>query len=145
MKLGSSGGEIGGKGGVDFVSTGECAVDDADAIDLCFDTLDTIGFAIDVLFKNITDPFAIDVEAGKKFLTAAKGCTVVNSDTTYHDVNALVVKRLEADANALDELMTGNLEVMLVVGIVDNSLDVAFVVTRLQFELVGIIFHFLIK
>jgi hypothetical protein len=97
------------------------------------------------LFKNITDPFAIDVEAGKKLLTAAKGCTVVNSDTAYHDINALVVKLLEADANALDELMTGNLEVMLVVGIVDNSLDVAFVVTRLQFELVGIIFHFLIK
>ena len=132
MKLGSSCGEIGGKGGVDFVSTGECAVDDADAIDLCFDTLDTIGFAVDVLFKNITDPFAIDVEAGKKLLAATKGCTVIDGDTAYHDVNALVVKLLEADANALDELMTGDLKVVLIVGIVDNSLYVAFVVARLQ-------------
>ena len=139
------GGEIRGEGGVDFVATSEGAVNDADTIDLGLDALDAIGLAVDILLENVADALAIDVEARDEFLTSTEGGAVVDGDTADHDVDALLVEVFEADAHTLDELMTGYLKVMLVVSVVDNSLDIAFVITRLQFELIGILFHFLIN
>ena len=126
------GGKIGGEGGVDFFTAGKGAVDDADTIDLCFDALDAVGLAVDVLLEDVADTFAVDVEAGKELLTSAKGRTIVDGDTADHDIDALAMKFFETDADTLDELMTGDLKVVLIVGIVDNSLYVAFVVARLQ-------------
>jgi len=139
------GGKIGGEGGVDFFTAGKGAVDDADTIDLCFDALDAVGLAVDVLLEDVADTFAVDVEAGKEFLTSAKRSTIVDGDTADHDIDALAMKFFEADADTLDKLVTGDLEIVLVVGVVDYSLDIAFVVARLQLEGVSIIFHFLIK
>ena len=139
------GGKIGGEGGVDLFTAGKGAVDDADTIDLCFDALDAVGLAVDVLLEDVADTFAVDVEAGKEFLTSAKRSTIVDGDTADHDIDALAMKFFEADADTLDKLVTSDLEIVLVVGVVDNSLDIAFVVARLQLEGVSIIFHFLIK
>ena len=139
------GGKIGGEGGVDFFTAGKGAVDDADTIDLCFDALDAVGLPVDVLLEDITDAFAVDVEAGKKLLTATEGCTIVDGYTADHNVDALAMKVFETDADTLDKLVTGDLEIVLVVGVVDYSLDITFVVARLQLEGVSIIFHFLIK
>ncbi len=139
------GGKIGGEGGVDFFTAGKGAVDDADTIDLCFDALDTIGLSVDILFENVTNAFAVDVEAGKEFLTSAKRSTIVDGDTADHDIDALAMKFFEADADTLDKLVTGYFEVVLIVGVVDYSLDIAFVVARLQLQGVSVFFHFLIK
>ncbi len=139
------GGKIGGEGGVDFFTAGKGAVDDANAIDLGFDALDTIGLSVDILFENVTNAFAVDVEAGKELLSTTERCTIVDGDTAYHNVDALAMKFFEADADTLDKLVTGYFEVVLIVGVVDYSLDIAFVVARLQLEGVSIIFHFLIK
>ena len=126
------GGEIRGEGGVYFFTTGEGTVYYTDAIDLGFDALDSVGLAVDILLENVTNTFAVDVETGKELLSTAKRCTVVDGDTADHDINALTMKVFETDADTLDELMTGDLKVVLIVGIVDNSLYVAFVVARLQ-------------
>lgn len=139
------GGKIGGEGGVDFFTAGKGAVDDADTIDLCFDALDAVGLAVDVLLEDVADTFAVDVEAGKELLTTAKGRTIVDGDTADHDIDALAMKFFETDADTLDKLVTGYFEVVLIVGVVDYSLDITFVVARLQREGVSIIFHFLIK
>lgn len=126
------GGEIGSESGIDFVTSGEGPIDDADAIDLGLDALDSVGLAVDILLENVTNTFSVDVETGKKLLSTAKRCTIVDGDTADHDINALTMKVFEADADTLDELVTGDLKVVLIVGIVDNSLYVAFVVARLQ-------------
>ena len=139
------GGEIRGEGGVYFFTAGEGAVDDADTIDLGLDALDSVGLAVDILLEDITNTFAVDVETGKKLLSTTKRCAIVDGDTADHDVDALAMKVFETDADTLDELVTGDLEIVLVVGVVDNSLDVTFVVARLQLESVSVFFHFLIK
>ena len=139
------GGEIGNESGVYFVTSGEGPVDDADAIDLSFDALDAIRLAVDVLLKDVTNAFAVDVEAGKELLSTTERCTIVDGDTAYHNVDALAMKVFETDADTLNKLVTGDLEIVLVVGVVDNSLDVTFVVARLQLQGVSVFFHFLIK
>lgn len=139
------GGKIGGEGGVDFFTSGEGPVDDANAIDLGFDALDTIGLSVDILFENVTNAFAVDVEAGKELLSTTERCTIVDGDTAYHNVDALAMKVFETDADTLNKLVTSDLEIVLVVGVVDNSLDVTFVVARLQLQGVSVFFHFLIK
>lgn len=139
------GGKIGGEGGVDFFTAGKGAVDDADTIDLGFDALDTIGLSVDILFENVTNAFAVDVEAGKELLSTTERCTIVDGDAAYHNVDALAMKVFETDADTLNKLVTGDLEIVLVVGVVDNSLDVTFVVARLQLQGVSVFFHFLIK
>ena len=126
------GSEIGSESGVYFVTSGEGPIDDADTIDLGFDALDSVGLAVDILLENVTNTFAVDVETGKELLSTTKGRTIVDGDTADHDINALTMKVFETDADTLDELMTGDLKVVLIVGIVDNSLYVAFVVARLQ-------------
>ena len=50
-------GEIGGEGGVDFVTASECTAYDTDAIDLGTDALLAVGLAVDVLFEDVTDTF----------------------------------------------------------------------------------------
>ena len=139
------GSDIGSESGVYFVTSGEGPVDDANAIDLGFDALDTIGLSVDILFENVTNAFAVDVEAGKELLSTTERSTIVDGDTADHDIDALAMKFFEADADTLDKLVTGYFEVVLIVGVVDYSLDIAFVVARLQLEGVSIIFHFLIK
>ena len=126
------GSEIGSESGVYFVTSGKGPVDDADAIDLSFDALDAIRFAV-------------DVEAGKELVSTTERCTIVDGDTAYHNVDALAMKVFETDADTLNKLVTGDLEIVLVVGVVDNSLDVTFVVARLQLQGVSVFFHFLIK
>ena len=139
------GSEIGSESGVYFVTSGEGPVDDANAIDLGFDALDTIGLSVDILFENVTNAFAVDVEAGKELLSTTERCTIVDGDTAYHNVDALAMKVFETDADTLNKLVTSDLEIVLVVGVVDNSLDVTFVVARLQLQGVSVFFHFLIK
>lgn len=107
--------------------------------------MDAVGLTVDVLLEDVTHTFAIDVEAGKELLTATEGCTIVDGYTADHDVDALAMKVFETDADTLNKLVTGDLEIVLVVGIVDNSLDVTFVVARLQLKGVSVFFHFLIK
>ena len=144
-KGGLLGSEIGSESGVYFVTSGEGPVDDANAIDLGFDALDTIGLSVDILFENVTNAFAVDVEAGKELLSTTERCTIVDGDTAYHNVDALEMKVFETDADTLNKLVTSDLEIVLVVGVVDNSLDVTFVVARLQLQGVSVFFHFLIK
>lgn len=139
------GSEIGSESGVYFVTSGEGPVDDANAIDLGFDALDTIGLSVDILFENVTNAFAVDVEAGKELLSTTERCTIVDGDTAYHNVDALAMKVFETDADTLNKLVTSDLEIVLVIGVVDNSLDVTFVVARLQLQGVSVFFHFLIK
>ena len=139
------GSEIGSESGVYFVTSGEGPVDDANAIDLGFDALDTIGLSVDILFENVTNAFAVDVEAGKELLSTTERCTIVDGDAAYHNVDALAMKVFETDADTLNKLVTSDLEIVLVVGVVDNSLDVTFVVARLQLQGVSVFFHFLIK
>ena len=85
------GSEIGSESGVYFVTSGKGPVDDADAIDLSFDALDAIRLAVDVLLKDVTNAFAVDVEAGKELLSTTKRCTIVDGDTADHDINALTM------------------------------------------------------
>lgn len=126
------GGEIRGEGGINFITTSEGAIDDADAIDLGFDALDAVGLTVDVLFEDVTNTFTVDVETRKELLTATEWRTVVDGDTTDHDVDTLAMKIFKTDTNTLDKLVTSYLEVVLIVGIVDYSLNVAFVIARLQ-------------
>ena len=95
------GSEIGGEGGVDLVATSEGAVDYADAVDLGLDALDTVGLAVDVLFEDVADALAVDVEAGDELLSATERSAVVDGDAADHHVDALLVEVFEADAHTL--------------------------------------------
>ncbi len=118
---------------MDLVATGQNSIHYTHAFDLRLDALHIVRLAIDVLLEDIAHAFAINIEAGDKLLSTAQWRSVIDGDTADHDINALVVQFFEADADALDEFVAGHFEVVLVIGVVDNALDVAFVIASLQF------------
>jgi hypothetical protein len=67
-------------------------------------------------------------EQGTETITGAQGLAVTDIDTSNEEVNALFVQTGEAFAESGEVLMAGMLEIMEVIGIVDDPLEVTFVI-----------------
>ena len=77
-----------------------------------------------------------------KRVAAGEGDFVVDFHTGNHGVNTLFVEGSEIHAGLFEELMAGMFEVMLVISIIDDTLEVALVIPHFQLNFKYIILHF---
>lgn len=94
-----------------------------------------------LLVKYILDTLFGHIELRAKFITAAKGCFVVQCHFRHDEVIAFCAHIGKAKADGEEEFVAGMLQIVLVVGIIDNALKVAFVVAYLHQEFITEIFH----
>ena len=90
---------------------------------------------IDVLDKaKAQAAFSLATRRDHEAVAASKGCLVIDFGADEDEVVPLLMKVGEAEAEALQVLVAGVFEVVQVHGIVDDALEVAFVVADFQGE-----------
>ena len=129
------------KKGGDFFTACQAAVDHANRRNGCRNAKLHVGLAVNVLVENKSSAVSSDVQTRKESLLSVKRCLVFHRDFGHHHVQAFVVPFPEGLAFLLEPFVTGSLKIMLIVGVVDDALDVAFVVARLHFQSVEVVFH----
>ena len=96
--------------------------------------------------EDIAEPFFLQVQFRDELVTAAQGGLELHVQPRDHGVCALLMKSRETDAMGKQELMTGMLDIVLVVGVVDNALKVTFIVAYLHLQFKDVISHgFIVK
>lgn len=127
---------------VEFGAVGEAAVDNGD--DVCFGTnaegffevrrvffgTDGVDEAHDVLVEGVAKAVLFEFEAHLKMVARTERGFETHFEVGDHDVDAAVVEVGKLDATRFDEFVAAVFGVMLVDGVVDDALEVAFVVTN---------------
>ena len=116
----------------------EVSVLEADGVHAGTDAELAVGLASYVLVEYVADVFPDEAQGAEELVAAAQGGFVVYADAGDDEVRACVVECGEADAVGLEVLVSGVFEVVLVVGVVDDALQVTFVVAYLECLLVHI-------
>ena len=104
----------------------------------------TVGLFVDVLDKaEAQAAFSLATRRDDKAVAASKGCLVIEFGADEDEVVPLLVEVGEAEAEALQVLVAGVFEVVQVHGVVDDALEVAFVVADFQrkFKVRGMCWH----
>ena len=89
---------------------------------------------VDVLQKDVFQSFLAKIKGADKFIAAAKRHLEIHRHTRHYSIKSLLVHRCKVHPMGMQEFMAGMLGVMLIVGIVDNALQVAFIVADLEVE-----------
>lgn len=126
---------------VELRTIGESAVDDANGIDLSTNAQLLVAGTEDVLHEDIADAFLLDPETAVEFITATKRHLELHGQTCHDTIDALIVKTCKTNTVTEQKLMTCVFDIMLIIGIVDNALEVALVIANLHAECVDIISH----
>ena len=130
-----------GKSLVEFVRIGETAVDDADGFDLGTNHDFVVALAEDVLHENVLDTVFLYPKFGDEFVATLEGNLELHGESRHDTVDASIVELGEADVVGKEKFVTCVFDVVLIVGVVDNALEVAFVVAHLHFEFVDVVCH----
>ena len=85
------------------------------------------------------DTFLAESQAGNELVAVGQRSLEGHVQAGYHGVDALLVKFGETDADGGQKLMAGMLDVVLVICVVDDSLQVTFIVVDLHFQFKDII------
>ena len=91
--------------------------------------------------EDIADALLTYPEAGEELVAAAERRLVVNRDASHDGDDVLLQHLGKAYACLEQEFVPRVLHVMLVVGIVDDALEVALIVANFHLQLVGVFFH----
>ena len=75
---------------------------------------------------------ALKVDSDHELVATAKRKLVFNSDFRYHRIDAILVQLSKVDAQGFKELMARMLHIMLIVGVVHDSLKVALIIAHLH-------------
>ena len=121
--------------------TDEFAVMYAYALDGTLEAYLAVGHADNLLVEHALDAVACDIELGAELIAAAQRGLVVECHLGDDKVVTGSTHIGKAEADGEEELMTRVLQVVLVVGVVDDALEVAFVVAHLHEQFVAIFFH----
>lgn len=127
---------------VEFGAIGETAVDNGN--DVCFGTnaegffevrrvffgADGVDEAHDVLVEGVAEAVLFEFETHFKVVARTEGGFEAHFKIGYNDVNATVVEIGKFDVARFDEFVAAVFGVVLVDGVVDDALEVAFVVTN---------------
>ena len=92
-----------------------------------------VGQAHDVVVEDVLEVVLLDASAHHKFVAAAQRYLVGQGDACHDEVDALLVQFVERTAQAQQHLVAGVFAVVLVVSVVDDTLQVALVVADLEF------------
>ena len=80
------------------------------------------------MVKDVLDTLLLHVEFGDKLVTTPQGSLESHIDTCHYRVYPLLVQSGKADAGTQQKLMARMLQIMLIIGIIDDALQVAFIV-----------------
>ena len=130
-----------GKSLVEFVRIGEATIDEADGIDVSTNDDFVVALAEDVLHENVLDTVFLYPKFGDEFVATLERNLKRQGESSHHTVDASLVKFGEADVVGKEKFVTCVFDVVLIVGIVDDALEVAFVVAHLHFEFVDVVCH----
>ena len=130
-----------GKSLVEFVRIGETTIDDADGFNLGTNHDFVVGLAEDVLHENVLDTVFLYPKFGDEFVATFEWNLKLHGESCHDTVNASLMKFGETDVVGKEKFVTCMFDVMLIVGVVDDALEVAFVVAHLHFEFVDVIGH----
>ena len=95
-----------------------------------------------ILLEYELDSFFIDIEARDIAVAALERGLILDFYPRYKSVNPFFVHLSEVLAKRLQEFMPSMFHIMLIIGVVDHSLQVAFVVTDLVCQFKNILFHY---
>ena len=99
-----------------------------------------------VLIKHVFDAFFLNAQLADKAVSAFQGRFESHVQPCHYRIYSLRVQVGKTDALCEQELVPGVFDIMLVVGIVYDALQVAFIVAYLHLQFKDIIrFHFIQK
>ncbi len=87
---------------------------------------------VDVLQENVFQSFLTKVKGTDKLITAAERHLEIHRYTRHYSIKSLLVHLCKIHPMGMQEFMAGMFGIMLIVGIVDNALKVAFIVADLE-------------
>ena len=100
-----------------------------------------VGEAVDVLLEYQLDALPPRVEARTETVPAPERMFELDFDARDERIPPLVVHPAEVLAQRFEEPVARMLHVMLVIGVVDHALQVAFIIAHLVFPCVQILLH----
>ena len=130
-----------GKSLVEFVRIGETTIDDADSFDLGTNHDFVVGLAEDVLHENVLDTVFFYPKSRDEFVATFEWNLKLHGESRHDTVDASLMKFGEADVVGKEKFVTCMFDIVLIVGVVDDALEVAFVVAHLHFEFIDVVCH----
>ena len=91
-----------------------------------------IAGAIDILQEDEFYAIALEIDGADELIATAERMLVVHRDARHDRVVAFGVHLREADAARNQKFMAGMFGVVLIIGIIDDVLQVALIVAHLQ-------------
>ena len=107
----------------------------------CLNNYFTITLTEYILIENILDAFFLHIQFREKLITAFQRCLESHIDACHYRIDPLLVKCRKTDTGRQQELMARMFQVMLIIGIIDNALQVAFIVAHFHCQLINIFSH----
>ena len=99
---------------------------------LTMQTVSPCALMTSFLGEDVFYAFLLEFEFGNELVAALQRCLELHVEACHYGVCTLFVEFGEAHSVGEQELMACVLDVVLVVGVVDNALKVAFVVSDLH-------------
>ena len=100
-----------------------------------------VGQTENVLIEHIFNTFFFQIELGHEFVTAAQRSFERHGEPRHYRVHSFFVQACETDPHRCEKLMARMFQIMLIVGIVHNTLQVAFIIAYLHLQFINILFH----
>ena len=100
-----------------------------------------VGDAVDVVLKDIAYALFVKVEAREELVVAFQWPLELQLHPGHDSVHALFVQVGKAHAEGTEKAVTSMLGIVEIVGVVDDALDVAFVIAHLHTGFKEIRFH----
>ena len=119
----------------------QSSVDETHQRDVATKTKCFIRSAEDVLMEDVFDAILFEPQTRDELIVATQGSLEVELHASHHCVDTFSVHFGKRKATLLQKQMTRVLCVVEVVGIIDNALDVAFVVAHLHSGFKNVFIH----
>jgi len=106
------------------------AMDERYQLELPAETELFVRCSVEIVGEDIPDALAAEAHAGVEFVVAAQRGDKPHAHSRHDGVGALSVQFREAYSAGVEEEMTGVLGIVHIVGIVDDTFDIALVVSH---------------
>ena len=122
-------------------TVGQSAVDEAHQFDVSLEAQFVVVGAVDVLSEDVAQSLFAQVDARDEFIVAPQRSFKLQVHASHDGVGALLVHLGKTESALLQEQVSCVFCVMQLVGIVDDALDVTFIVANHHFGGKYVIFH----
>jgi len=122
-----------------FVAKSQSSVYQAGGGNHSFQAEFFIGQTKNILVEKVFQSFVFHPERYEKTIATPEGRFVSQVDPGYNGIDPLVMELVKIETNGTQELMPGMFQVILIHRIIDNSLQIAFVIPDGKFKFVIVI------